>query len=123
MGYVYSDEEFLSFTEALSEVFAENRDQDNYDQGITDYDLWGWRNDHGWMQAWRYAPVSPDSQGHHSEYDGLESVFTVVVSKKDDKDVYCLGIGDSCNLKFESLQTLIDAMTRISRSLKLAEVE
>ena len=108
----FSDEEFLDFTETLSDVFA-----DNY---LTGNQLWHWRNEREVMRAWRYAPVPEDCQHYHSEVDGMESIFSIVARRDEGVTRYSLAFDDFQCVNFDSIESLISVMVGVVKSFKLS---
>lgn len=109
----FSDEEFLDFTEALSDVFEVNY--------INDLQLWHWRNEREVMRAWRYAPVPEDCQVMTPASNGREEVFSVLACRDENSDIcYTLELGGFQCLNFDSLEELIGVMTGVVKSLKLS---
>lgn len=108
----FTDEEFLDFTEALSDIFASNY--------LDNTQLWSWRNYGDRMQALRHAFESDDHSPRHSMRDG-DIAFAVNAYRKDGRTCYELTFGNpGFTSRFDSLETLIGAVTDISRSLKLS---
>ena len=109
----FSDEEFLDFTETLSDVFA-----DNY---LAGNQLWHWRNEREAMRAWRYAPVPEDCQIMTPASNGKEEVFSVFACRDESNDIcYTLELGGLQCLNFDSLEELISVMVGVVKSFKLS---
>lgn len=109
----FTDEEFLDFTEALSDIFASNY--------LDNTQLWSWRNEGDVMRAWRYAPVPEEYQVMTPLHSGKEEIFSVFAYRGDDGGIYySLGLASFQCISCDSLEALIGAITDISRSLKLS---
>lgn len=109
----FTDEEFLDFTEALSDIFASNY--------LDNTQLWSWRNDGDVMRAWRYAPVPEEYQVMTPSHSGEEEIFSVFAYRGDDGGIYySLGLASFQCISCDSLETLIDVMAGIVKSLKLS---
>ena len=110
---LFTDEDFLDFTEALSDIF-----ETNYVNGTQ---LWSWRNEGGVMRAWRYAPVPEDCQGPYSTEVAKEVTFSVDVHHEQGHIVYTLTFGDmGFILRFDSLDSLAQTMVGVVKSLNLS---
>ena len=111
----FSDEEFLDFTEALSDIFA-----DNYIDGRQ---LWGWWNYGGSMKAFRYAFEPDEHSPRFSMRDG-DVAFAIDAYRnahKEGETFYELVFGNpGFKSRFDSLESLVGAIVGIAKSLKLS---
>lgn len=108
----FSDEDFRLFANALSDVFDVNH--------INDLQLWSWQNKGHVMRADRYAPVPESCYQFHPAKHGTALMFAVYARKHDGVVRYDLVFANFQCVDFDSLESLIDVVTDIFKSLKLS---